>query len=106
LTAKWIMHIEKSGQSFPSNFDFNFYFSGLKVALGIDHSVTCSKALNLVYKTLHFYPGERKIAILQDLLKKHFWRFFFHWSYNVREMLYLIIFYQIEFNFIMQSAHK
>lgn len=106
LTSKWITHIEKSGQPFPSNFDFNFYFQGLKIALQIDHSVTVSKALNLVYKTLHFYPDERKITMLQDLLKKHFYRFFFHWSYNVREMLYLIIFYQIEYTYIMLTAHK
>ena len=90
--------LEKKGEPFPSNFDFNFYLKGIQISLEkIDHNVSTSKVLWHIYKTIHYMPIENRIAIINELLRKHFYRFFFHWSYNIREIFYLIIFYQIEY---------
>lgn len=93
LITKWILHIEASGEAFPSNFDFNFLFKGVAISLELDHCISISKVLSMLYRTMHFYPLENKNQIISEVLKKYFYKFFFHWSYNTREMLYLIVFY-------------
>jgi hypothetical protein len=106
LIAKWFLHLEESGEPFPSNFDFTFFFQGIYIALDIDHSISIAKVLSLLYRTMHYYPGENKHDFIMELLKRHFYRFFFHWCYNIREMFYLILMYQIEFKYLIQYSHK
>jgi hypothetical protein len=56
LVVKWISHIEKMGEPFPSNFDFSFFIKGLNVALDIDHHLSTQRTLWCIYKTLHLFP--------------------------------------------------
>ncbi len=56
LVQRWINHIEKLGLPFPSNFDFNFFFKGINVALEIEHSISTPRTIHLLYKILHFIP--------------------------------------------------
>ncbi len=56
LATNWILEIEKHDKPFPSNFDFNFFFKGIKIALEIDHNNVCGKVLWSVYKIMHYLP--------------------------------------------------
>ena len=59
LITKWMAEIEKKGEPFPSNFDFNFFIKGLTVSLDkLDHNVVTTKVLWFLYKTLQFIPIE------------------------------------------------
>jgi hypothetical protein len=86
-------HVEKNGESFPSNFDFNFYFKGLFISMDIDHNVTLTKTLWVLYKTMQFYPFEQRNHIINEFLRRYFYKLMFHWCYNVREMFYVLLFY-------------
>lgn len=93
LITKWINHIEKMNQPFPSNFDFTFFLKGLNISLEIDHHVSKSRVLWFLYKTLHYFPLEQKIIIVQELLRKYFYDFFFNWSYTVRDLFMALLLY-------------
>jgi hypothetical protein len=56
IITKWINHIEKLGLSFPSNFDFSFFFKGINIALEIEHSLSTPRTIHLLYRILHFLP--------------------------------------------------
>lgn len=106
LLQRWINHIEKLGQPFPSNFDFNFFLKGIRVSLDIDHSVSVPRTFYLLYKTLHFFPIDQSSILIQELLKKYFYQFFFSWSYNIRDVFIALMFYQIEYFYIMKTTNQ
>jgi len=58
LVTKWLNHLEKLCLPFPSNFDFSFFLKGISIALEIEHSISTPKSLNLIYRTLHYFPIE------------------------------------------------
>ena len=94
LVTRWFNKLEHQGQPFPSNFDFGFYFKGLKIALEMtDHSLVTTKVFWHIYMTLHFFPLEHRVAIINELASKHYHRFFFHWSHNLRGLFYTVLFY-------------
>jgi hypothetical protein len=103
LAAKWINHIERLGLPFPSNFDFPFFIKGVTIAIDIDHSVSTPRAIYLLYKTLHFYPIEHRSSIVKLLFEKYFYKLFFNWSYNIRDVFISLLLYQIEFCYILQT---
>ena len=62
LVTKWFNTLEKRGESFPCNFDFNFYMKGLCVSLEkIDHNCSTTKVLWHIYKALQYFPVEYKL---------------------------------------------
>ena len=58
LLTRFFNHMEKQGLQFPANFDFNFFFKGIMIALDIDHSLSIPRTLHLLYRTLHYFPIE------------------------------------------------
>lgn len=59
LTTKWMLYLEKRGEPFPSNFDFNFYMKGLTISLEkLDHNIATVKVLAHIYKVIHYLPPE------------------------------------------------
>jgi Protein of unknown function (DUF1765) len=94
LITKWMQEIEKRSEPFPSNFDFNFFVKGLNISLEkIDHNVSTTKVLWCLYKTLQFIPIEPRLNIIHEFLRRYFYKFFFHWSYNIRFVFYMLILY-------------
>jgi hypothetical protein len=65
-----MLHLENINEPFPSNFDFAFYFKGLLTTFDpkIDHAVSFTKALWLLYKTMHYYPIEYRAQIILELI--------------------------------------
>lgn len=103
IIQTWLNHIEGLGLTFPSNFDFNFFFKGLNIALEMDHSVSTPRTLYTLFKTLHFFPIDQKNTIVQKLLKAYFYQFFFSWSYNIRDVFISLLLYQIEYGYLQKS---
>ena len=80
---------------------------GLTISLEkLDHNIATVKVLAHIYKVIHYLPPENQLPIINELLRKHFYRFFFHWSYSIRDVFYLILLYQVEFGFVIQGAKK
>jgi hypothetical protein len=73
LITKWMNHIEKQGLAFPSNFDFSFFIKGITVSLEMDHSLSTPRTINLLYRTLHYFPIEQRSVIVQEIFQKFFY---------------------------------
>ena len=73
IVQRWINHIEKLNLTFPSNFDFPFFFKGILIALEIDHSITTPRTLYLLYKILHFLPIDQKNYIIYEIIMRMFY---------------------------------
>lgn len=93
LITKWMNHIERLGLPFPSNFDFAFFFKGITISLERDHSLSTPRTLNLLYRTLHFFPIEKRSEIVQEIFKNFFYKLFFNWAYNVRDIFIAFLLY-------------
>eukprot|EP00347_Sterkiella_histriomuscorum_P020965 403335778 len=107
LITKWILMINKKGESFPSNFDFSFYFQAVNIALEkVDHNLSTTKVLWSLYKTLSIFPLEQRLILTHEFIRKYFYRFFFHWSYNIREVFFMLLLYEIDFNLISGQTKK
>ena len=83
--------------AFPSNFDFSFYLQGIYAALDLtDHSMAIVRVFWHIYQTLHYFPSDLRKTLVETCFLKTphlFTRFFFHWSFNVREILNHLIIY-------------
>ncbi|CDW82182.1 UNKNOWN [Stylonychia lemnae] len=106
MALQWINHIERIGLSFPSNFDFNYFFQGIYIALDIDHSISTPRTLYLIYRTMHFFPLDQRIIIVQQLLKRYFYQLIFSWSFNIRDIFMSLFLYQIEYQFINKNTQQ
>mmetsp|Transcript_33742 Transcript_33742/g.32785 ORF Transcript_33742/g.32785 Transcript_33742/m.32785 type:complete len:152 (+) Transcript_33742:2532-2987(+) len=103
IVTQWINSIEETGSPFPRNFDFSFFLMGINRALEFDHHLATSKVIWCLYKCLNFFPSEQRALIVSELLKKYFFRFFFNWSPQMRDIFYFLLLYQIEHNFLVKS---
>lgn len=104
LVTKWILFIEKIGEHIPSDFDYAFYFKGIYMALDMEHSVSTPKVLFCLYQTMHLYPLEERNKLVFEILKKYHFKLFYSWSYNIRDIYFGFLLYQIEFNFIIKTS--
>ena len=105
LLTRWFTHLERLGLPFPSNFDLNFFLSGIKIALDIDHSVSTPRTLHLLFKTLHYFPLDQRALIIQELFtQKYFYSLFFSWSYNIRDVFIALLLYQVEYFLVIRTT--
>ena len=99
LITKWMIALQKNEIDLPSNFDFQFYLKGLTIALDsrTDNGLVATKVIWHIYMIFNWLPLEYKLQIACDLLLRdqYFYRFFFHWSYNVRMVFYYFYFFQL-----------
>jgi hypothetical protein len=94
VATKWFGHIERLALPFPSNFDINFLLQGIKIALEIDHSISTTRTLHLVFKTIHYFPLDSRSLVIQELLQpKIFYSMLFSWSYNIRDLYIALLLY-------------
>lgn len=64
-----------------------------------DHSISTTNVLWHIYMTLHLLPMNAKCQLIIEILKKHWFRFIFHWSHHIRDIFGMIILYQIDYVF-------
>eukprot|EP00347_Sterkiella_histriomuscorum_P021471 403333864 len=106
IATKWINYVEQNGFEFPSNFDFQFFFKGIQVALDMDHSLSTPRTLYLIYRILHFLPLDQRSKLINMLLQKYFYQLMFSWSYTIRDLFVSLMLYQIEFFFINKFSYN
>mmetsp|Transcript_34849 Transcript_34849/g.26015 ORF Transcript_34849/g.26015 Transcript_34849/m.26015 type:complete len:163 (+) Transcript_34849:2354-2842(+) len=102
ILTKWIKFIEALGIPFPRNFDFSFFLLGINRALEFDHHLATSSVIWCLYQTIHYFPSDQRVLVVSEILKKHFFKFFFSWSPHIRDMFFYLVLYQIEHNFLIK----
>lgn len=107
IIAKWILHLERLGLPFPSNFDLGFFLKGIKIALEVDHSVSTTRSLHTLFKTLHYFPIDARSTLIQEMLSyKNFYSLFFSWSYNIRDLFIAFLLYQVEYLYVIRTTEQ
>lgn len=85
--ASWFTAIHKNKSILPPQFDFHFFFKGIKILMELDHGVSTAKCIWLMFRILHIIPLTQRAIILRILLSsKKFYDLMFHWSWNVRTL--------------------
>ncbi len=97
IAVKWFNRLQKSKETIPSNFDFNFFVAAVRIMLGHDHLIVRTRCLFLIYNTLHLFPVESKFEIMTLILDEFFFELFFSWSWNVRTITNMVLLYQFHF---------
>jgi len=57
----WTEKIIDMRQKLPVNFDYAFFFKGIKLILEGEHAVSIAKALWMVYNSYSLFPGKNHI---------------------------------------------
>jgi hypothetical protein len=94
LTAMWFLKIHNKGLQVPPDFDFSFFLRGLEMLLDVDHNNSTAKGIWLLYQIMHTVPHLERATIFKKLLDpKTFFKFMFHWSWQVRRSFHFFYYF-------------
>lgn len=85
-------------------FDYNLLKQCIDVILENDHSLCVSKLLWFLYEDTHLLNDEQIHDAVVELITNSFYRYFFHWSWQVRHVFYHFILYTVQHRLIKQAA--
>jgi hypothetical protein len=80
---------------FSYKFDYNLIKKAANAIFAVDHSVCVSKLIWLYYKNTHLMNIVHVHEIFSECFKPKFFSLFFHWSWQVRNILYYFIWFVI-----------
>ncbi len=89
--VKWFEKVYIT-KSFPSNFDFPFFFKGVCIMLTLDHALITSKCLWMIYKIFHILPVEERLRLV-EFIDSIFLKLMFHWAWNIRNVFSIFLMY-------------
>ena len=96
MSQRWFLKLQQKDLSIPSDFNWPFFMKGVNMLLSMDHSTSTSSVIWLLYQILHVIPSDiRKNLINSMVTSENFYRFFFHWSWNVRRSFYYFFYFQL-----------
>lgn len=87
----------KNISTLAQRFDYFTLKQAIKIIIENDHSLTVAKLIWLYYKNIDIMSIEHINEISILLIKRYFFNIFFHWSWDVRNIFYYMILYQIHF---------
>lgn len=90
-------YTNKPKKSHPSKFNYNILTVAMKSIIAIDHSLCVAKFFWLYYKNAHLMSINHLAEICQSVFISKFYLFFFHWSWQVRNIFFYFILYIIGF---------
>lgn len=85
------MVFEKTHKKIPGSFNYYHLYKAIKIILEGDFSFAMSKTLLMMYNNYKMFHLEFRRNIGMLLLGKVFFRLFFHWSKDVRDIFYHLI---------------
>lgn len=95
MVDQFLTAIKSNQRPIPGTFDYKFFVEGVKLVLDSDLEFTISQVLLLVYNHYATFSQEFSLELSLYLLNKPFFRFFFHWSYNLRHLFHTLLFSRI-----------
>lgn len=63
--------------------------------LDSDYEYNVEKALILLYNHFNYFCLEFSLELILYLMSKYFFRFFFHWSFSLRETFHTLIYTKV-----------
>jgi hypothetical protein len=65
------------------------------VIFDVDHSIGIAKFIWVYYRNSHLMTIVHVHEVFSEIFKKYFWSLFFHWSWQVRNIFYQLLWFTI-----------
>ena len=85
----------RSGDSLPPGFDYDDFWDCFSKLLDSEGFQVLLKGCSFLYNNLHLFYGRLRTRLVTDLLGKHFFRLFLHWSPEVRTAFQHVLVYKV-----------
>ena len=87
----------KMKNSSENQFNYNIIQQAFIITMNTENSLSISKFILFYYKNAHLIPMKHLINIVNIIFIPNFFNFFFHWSFQIREVFYYILLYIFEY---------
>ena len=87
--------LKKNKSVIPTTFDYKFLLQAMKIVLNSDYELNVSKGLIILYNHFNFFVPEFSLELILYLLSRYFFKFFFHWSHNLRRIFHTLIYAKV-----------
>lgn len=87
--------LKKMQRAIPTTFDYKFLLQGIKAVLDSEYEYNISKALIILYNHFNHFVPEFSMELILYLLSKYFFKFFFHWSRNLRIIFHTLVYAKV-----------
>ena len=88
---------QKKMKSSEIQFNYNIIQQAFIITMNTENSLSISKFILFYYKNAHLIPMKHLINIVNIIFIPNFFNFFFHWSFQIREVFYYILLYIFEY---------
>jgi hypothetical protein len=96
----WMKELQEHKRPLPPQFDCEYFSTAFDVILEAEHHQIISRILTLFYTYSDLFLGDVRRRLFGDfLLKKHFFRLFLHWDYNVRNIFQQLLIFKVTTNY-------
>jgi hypothetical protein len=97
--------ISSQNKKMPSSFNFNYFYTGIRVIFESNHSYLLMKTIGMLYKHYHIFSQDFKRSLENYILGKGFYQIFLHWCGHVRKIFYLLLEFKVASKFKEHEAN-
>lgn len=87
--------ISKKNKKMPNEFNFSYFYTGIKCIFQSNHSYLLTRVIGLLYQFYPIFSKQFKKSLDNFIFSKGFNEIFLHWCDYVRKMFYLLLEYRI-----------
>lgn len=87
--------ISKKNKKMPNEFNFNYFYTGIRCIFQSNHSYLLIRVIGLLYDYYHIFSNQFKRSLENFILNKGFNQIFLHWCGYVRKMFYLFLEFKV-----------
>ncbi len=96
LLESYFEVVIKQKKKLPQDFNFNYFYTGIKSIIEQNHSYLVVKSLYILYKYYEIFTMDFKKILKNFILtSQNFYPLFLHWCSNVRKMFHHLIYHKI-----------
>jgi hypothetical protein len=95
LIDAFFQRIKALDRPIPGTFDFKFLLKGIRLVLDSEFEASISRVLLFVYNNFGVLTEEFSLELALFLMTRYFYRFFFHWSYDLRYIFQMLVFTKV-----------
>lgn len=99
LIHSYFEAISKKNKKMPSDFNFNYFYTGIRSIFESNHSYLLIRVIGLLYNYYHILSTDFKRSLDSFIFGKGFDNIFLHWCDYVRQMFYLFLEHRVTTRF-------
>ncbi|EGR27513.1 hypothetical protein IMG5_194620 [Ichthyophthirius multifiliis] len=95
ILSACFLKLKVLGKNIPINFDYEFFFRGIKLILEGENFISLSKVIWMLYYCYNLFPIQQKRYLCKIIFTNMFFKLFMHWSRSVRQVFHNFLLYKI-----------